>query len=391
MEKAQALHPWSGEFLDPQLEGRFRLSLQKQTVRHVCTSLIVVAALFALFGLVDVMMVENARNMYLLLSLRMIVALASLVLFAALIRHPELVHNPLPLNFVLLLLVTSSILILPLRPETIQSQLTAAVAVTITLYLFIPNRISWVVALCVCFAGGFMVFADRWTPVLPTRVGLIGLVLLLPNIVGYLTLLRLNRLQREQFAALLDAQEANRLLQGQIVERQRLEQELRHLAQIDDLTGLNNRRWFLELAEQELRHARRLGTTLSICMLDLDHFKTINDNKGHAAGDRVLAIVADLCREELRDADIIGRFGGEEFIIALPNADALIALVIAERLRERIAAHKLPDELAGLSLTITAGIAEVAKGEESLAPALLRADQALYRGKHAGRNRVVVA
>src|SRR5690606_22034017 len=142
-----------------------------------------------------------------------------------------------------------------------------------------------------------------------------------------------------------------------IAARSMLEAELRLLAQTDDLTGLNNRRWFLELAEQALRQARRTATPLSVLMIDMDHFKSINDSLGHSVGDLVLMHVSAQCREELRETDIIGRFGGEEFVIALPDADASDARAIAERLRVRIEKMQLDGNLAALRLTVTVGIA----------------------------------
>jgi diguanylate cyclase len=166
---------------------------------------------------------------------------------------------------------------------------------------------------------------------------------------------------------------------------------LRHLAQTDDLTGLNTRRWFFELAYQELRHTRRMGTPLGLWMLDLDHFKAVNDRFGHAAGDEVLKIVADLCRQELRVSDIIGRLGGEEFVIVLPDSNLEATCVTAERLRTRLAQFKFPAEFDGLSLTMTAGVTQLSPGEATLEPALLRADRALYTGKSRGRNIVVMA
>jgi diguanylate cyclase (GGDEF)-like protein len=317
--------------------------------------------------------------------------MACLTLAATLGRDPGLLNNFLPLNLVCFLLVTGSILIVPLRPETIGTQLTAVVAVTIALYLFIPNRIPSMVALSSYLAIGFLLALYFWTDLPRPRILVVGLVLLVPNVIGFMTALRLNMLQREQFASLLAAQEANQMLEHEIVVRQRLEAELRHLAQTDDLTGLHNRRWFLELSKQALRYTRRMRTPLALCMVDLDHFKRINDTKGHAAGDTVLTLVAQLCRKELRETDIIGRFGGEEFVITLPNANADNAVVIAERIRASFENFRPPGDLADLRLTVTVGIAEVDLSESTLEPALLRADNALYAGKREGRNRVVVA
>ena len=391
MHEQQSLKRYTGEFLDKIMEARYKRSTHTRTLQHVRISLVVVAVLVLVFATVDYFMMGNTGNFYLLLLMRVVISVACLTLAATLGRYPGLLYNFYPLNLVCFLLVTGSILIVPLRPETIGTQLTAVVALTIALYLFIPNRIPSMVALSSYLAVGFLLALYYWTDLSAVRILVIGLVLLVPNIIGFITALRLNSLQREQFASLLAAQEANHLLENEIVARQRLESELRHLAQTDDLTGLNNRRWFLELSKQSLRYTRRMRTPLAICMVDLDHFKAINDSKGHAAGDTVLTLVAELCRKELRETDIIGRFGGEEFVMTLPNANADNAVVIAERMRVRIENFRLPGELADLRLTVTVGIAQVELSESTLEPALLRADKALYTGKREGRNMVVVA
>lgn len=388
--KKAGLSPYSGEFLDIELESRFRSSMQAQHIRQLRIALFVAAGLFLMIGLFDYLLLGLSENFLRLIVIRGVVALVFLALAAALPRHPQLLDSDIPLNAAYFLLMTSLILVVPLRPETIGAQLTAAVAATLALYLFIPNRIPWAFAGCVYLGVGFLL-AIHVTGLfaLPGIVGA-ALTLVLANVIGLLTSLRLNHLQREQFTSLLAAHEANRLLQNEIEERRRLENELRYQAQIDDLTGLNNRRRFFELAEQELRRSRRNGTPLGLCMVDLDNFKTVNDNMGHAAGDKILAIVAALCREALRNMDVIGRFGGEEFVVALPDSGPEDTYKVVERLRGRIEHHRFPKEFAGLNLTVTVGMTQVAPDEETLEPALARADQALYLGKRRGRNTVIV-
>nr|WP_246404124.1 GGDEF domain-containing protein [Halomonas stenophila] len=163
------------------------------------------------------------------------------------------------------------------------------------------------------------------------------------------------------------------------------------MAGTDELTGLDNRRRFFERADQELRRALRHGSPLSFCMVDIDRFKAINDQHGHSVGDLVLTQVATRLREYLRGVDFIGRFGGEEFVIALPGADLAAAREVAERLRGCIAELPHPDPGIPRRLSVTIGIARLAPGETTLAPVLKRADQALYRGKARGRNTVVLA
>ncbi|MFY0992537.1 GGDEF domain-containing protein, partial [Halomonas sp. C05BenzN] len=223
--------------------------------------------------------------------------------------------------------------------------------------------------------------------VMASSLMLLGFV----NLLGWMTVTRLNRLQREQFASLLEEREANRQLQAEIEERRQLEEQLRYMACTDDLTGIANRRRFFELAARELRRTRRDGVPLAICMVDIDLFKSLNDRHGHAMGDLVLTTVAGCCQSVLRETDIIGRYGGEEFVIALPQANLHTARDIAERLRERVASLALPMLPERTPLSVTVGISRVEPDETRLEPALLRADQALYEGKAKGRNCVMVA
>ncbi len=167
---------------------------------------------------------------------------------------------------------------------------------------------------------------------------------------------------------------------------------LLELATRDGLTGLFNRRHFFELAERELARARRSGLPLSIVMLDLDHFKQINDSRGHAAGDQVLREVAALFGLVLRETDIVGRYGGEEFAALLPDTTREEALHIAERLRAVVAQHQVEWRGEVIRCSASLGITHldsVAGG--TLDTLLERADTALMSAKSGGRNRLVVS
>lgn len=155
----------------------------------------------------------------------------------------------------------------------------------------------------------------------------------------------------------------------------------------DPLTGVGNRRYLEQALVAEISRASRTGTRLCAIMADLDHFKGVNDTYGHAAGDRVLAAFGDLLRQHTRVIDTAARFGGEEFIVLLPNTDLEDAISIANRIRESLAAcpiEPLPDPV-----TASFGVAEMAP-DESGSGLLRRADAALYKAKHSGRNRVEV-
>lgn len=156
----------------------------------------------------------------------------------------------------------------------------------------------------------------------------------------------------------------------------------------DVLTGIHNRRHLMDMLQREIARATRLGTPLSVCMVDMDHFKNVNDTLGHAAGDAVLKRFATIAGDGLRAVDVFGRFGGEEFMLILPDTEASGAAAVAERLRASVEQCSFPGLPAQRRVSVTIGIAAHAKGEDGEA-LTARADGALYRGKHAGRNRVV--
>lgn len=176
-----------------------------------------------------------------------------------------------------------------------------------------------------------------------------------------------------------------------ITERKEMERRLRELATTDDLTGALNRRAFFAAITQEAERAGRYGSQMSLVMIDLDHFKQVNDRFGHAAGDRALRLAAQAMRSGLRDIDVLGRLGGEEFAVLLPQTPLAGALEVAERLRAAIAQIAIPVDPAPTTIGLTAslGVAERQNNESGLDRILLRADAALYRAKDEGRNRVV--
>ena len=178
---------------------------------------------------------------------------------------------------------------------------------------------------------------------------------------------------------------------GNSLERARLFQEVQSLALTDPLTGLQNRRSLFELGRIEFFRAQRMKRPFCCMMLDLDHFKQINDNYGHPLGDQVLQQFAKRCQSSVREIDLIGRYGGEELVILLPETDSETAMQVAERLRTSIAETPMKVSNQELSITVSIGVATKDENTLDLETLIARSDQAMYIAKHKGRNRVAIS
>jgi diguanylate cyclase (GGDEF)-like protein len=174
---------------------------------------------------------------------------------------------------------------------------------------------------------------------------------------------------------------------GDALLRARLFEQTERLATTDGLTGLANHRVFQERLEGRLAEAQRYGKRLSLLLCDVDHFKSVNDTYGHPVGDEVLRGIARLLAKEARAADLVARYGGEEFAVAMPETDAAGALVIAERIRERVAAAVFDTGLGPLRVTLSLGVATFPEDARRKAQLVEAADACLYAAKRAGRNR----
>lgn len=181
----------------------------------------------------------------------------------------------------------------------------------------------------------------------------------------------------------------NAKLAAEVAAREELAGQLTELASTDSLTGAATRRRLTELAEHERRRCHREGKPLSLVVTDIDRFKAINDGFGHAAGDAALVEFVARLRRELRESDVVGRMGGEEFAVLLPDSDLEQSVRVAERLRAAIAGSPIRWEGVQLALTSSFGVAQLAGPDDTLDALFSRADNALYGAKRAGRDRVV--
>ena len=181
-----------------------------------------------------------------------------------------------------------------------------------------------------------------------------------------------------------------RELEKAIAAEKSARQEVERLSNTDALTGLNNRRYFNAVSEREFELAVRHKKPLSALMLDIDHFKRVNDTYGHAVGDLVLVEIAAVCLKLMRSTDLCARYGGEEICMLLPETASSGAQAIAERLRAAISSLALEADGHAFAVTASMGVAESMSDEDSLPGLLKRSDDALYKAKRDGRNRIVI-
>lgn len=175
-----------------------------------------------------------------------------------------------------------------------------------------------------------------------------------------------------------------------VIKLDEAQHHLKHQATTDELTGLRNRRRIMSRLEEEYERACRLQDPLCLIIIDIDHFKRVNDSYGHLFGDIVLKHVAATMQEIVRRYDIIGRIGGEEFLIIAPSTTADDAVILAERLREKVSGTPVTERNLDITVTVSAGVASFIEGEDTIETLLRRADTALYKAKREGRDRVAL-
>jgi diguanylate cyclase (GGDEF)-like protein/PAS domain S-box-containing protein len=228
-----------------------------------------------------------------------------------------------------------------------------------------------------CRDGTGKVLISSMIPRFDAELGIAGAIIVDQDITA------LKRQEQELLQTRANLEVANRELRESL-EREQL------LARTDGLTGVINRRHFLDMAEHECAVARRYGLPLSVVLFDIDTFKRINDSLGHLVGDEILRGVARRAGEQLRSADVLARYGGEEFIVMVPESAARRAEIVAERIRKSIAEQGFQTTAGKVAVTVSAGVSEMRSNSDTLEELIRRADRALYEAKHKGRNCTVV-
>jgi diguanylate cyclase (GGDEF)-like protein len=383
-----ALSARRGEFVDQGAEQAYREHVQDTTVRHLIVALRVWAFLLVSFGWLDYLALGLTEGFYHLMGTRLFSAVLILSFSVIVRRLPRLASDGGVVSILQVIGFLLFFLIYFIRPDIVIWNIGVTLVLLISIFIFIPNRV--VNASLVAFFGIAGTLYCSWLRDTSSAT-LVGtfFILFLPTIIGYFAAVRLNLGQRQQYALFIETVQINQSLQLEIKRREELEVELKLQATTDPLTGLFNRRQYEMLFRRELERVRRHGSELSLCVVDLDHFKQVNDQYGHDMGDQVLKQVARLFVETLRHSDIVGRFGGEEFILLLPDTGIESALLVVERLRTRLQEEVVESEDEKVSITATFAVTQVSNDDAAIEDVIRRADKGLYEGKAAGRNRVI--
>ena len=365
-------------FANPELEEKYNEAYLEENISISRISLVVwQCANLALIGM-DYLLSGSGWMFLFLLGLR----LSVFVYFLALVRYLGTVKDVFRyqriLFYSLCMGVGVFLLINLTRPPTYLQHSVIDVIGVLCIYLVFPNRFLFrLIPALLLTVGSILLYIFVKTGLGP---GIILVTLVSYGLVNFLGLLisaRLYWARRKEYRSHLAEQAA--------------QAKIARLAMQDDLTGIANRRHFYRQAEAEFAHYQRAKQPLALLMLDLDHFKRINDQYGHGVGDAVLIRFAQYVLTQIRLEDLLGRVGGEEFAILLRDATISQAVAIAERIREGVALLPIFGGDDADRFTVSIGIATADEADASFDVLFGRADKALYRAKQEGRNRVVIA
>lgn len=385
-----AISRWTAEFADPAIEHAYHQHVQADVSRFLALALKLWAFLLFIFAWPDWVSLGASTEFYILLGLRLGHVMLLLALAYMLPHKPHWATWGWPVTWVAIAGYPLFFAYPYLLPDNGAFGLAIMMMMLLSVYVFVPNRLH--LTNLIALAGFAMVVVN----VIIAGGGagefiLVAIILAWPIAIGFAAAQRINIGNRKAFAALLRAEDANRALADEIAHRKTLEVELQHQALTDPLTGLSNRRQYEMLFARELDRYRRHGTSLALGMIDLDHFKQINDKHGHEFGDQVLRAVADAFQAPLRSCDILGRFGGEEFILILPETRLDQAVSIAERMRQSLRSAAIIKDGHTIQITATFAMTEICDKDQNISDIIRRADEALYQGKRDGRDRVMQA
>lgn len=362
-----------GEFVDADAETAFLRHHLAMTHAQLRVTFLFCSLFYLCFAVTDLVWLGYTPTTALLAATRATVALTALTCLALLTRRPSSIPaTRLAAGIVETTGAAGFLLIAALRPSEFSLHAISMSIVVIVLYVYIPNRLVYAAAIAAAATTVFIALAWRLGNLHSVELATMAALLTLGNLFGYVAARRYQLLWREEYSA-------------QLV--------LKNLSVRDPLTGCYNRRHLHEqLLETEISRAQRYRLSLTVIMCDLDHFKAVNDTYGHYGGDAVLQHFAALLRAMTRESiDSVVRYGGEEFLLILPETDLAGGQLLAERLRQGFEATPVEHDGQRIAVTASFGVASVDFSVSTHAAHLnmiATADELLYAAKNSGRNRV---
>ncbi len=358
-----------GEFKDSGLEKKFRAAQWpciKQQLQFIYR---ITAILYILASFGDYYELGPGIKFTCLFMGRCIVSLTGMVAFYRLRKETEeaAIHTITVSTYMAIVIGTETMEVMMKAPITSSMGIPATAFIILVYYLFFPLRRKTLLIGGVAGSTVYIATMLFMTPLPFASMSTTILCFCLANGCGIYFFIHMEKTKRCEFTAIAT---------------------LKALVEIDELTHVFSRRKAFEMGRFFLKSARRFNTNLSVLMLDIDHFKRVNDTFGHHTGDMVLKEMAHRCKNECRDVDAIGRLGGEEFIIFLPQSHLSQALNVAERIRKTIGDHPFEVKETKIPITISIGAVELSPHHTDLSALVHDADVQLYRAKKLGRNRV---
>lgn len=388
MTDPHLISKWSAEFLDSATEQAYRTHHKATTTRALSRVLIIWAVALALFALPEIAQLANTAELYVLLSMRAINIMLVLGLYFALKKKPEWAVSGWPITLLCLASFPLFIVIPFVWPEAAPINFTVTIFLLLGIYVFLPNRLM----LTNLIAASSIVSSTvvLWVLGLDSvTITSLAMVMLLPAVMGYTAAQRVHTASRDAYTQLMNSMASNRKLEREIQKRKILQARLQQQALTDPLTGLSNRREYELVLNREWDRCKRHATSAVVGMIDLDHFKQINDRFGHEFGDQMLKYAASILQKPLRRIDLLGRYGGEEFILILPDTRLDQAITVAERMRKQLESATMFRNGQQVTITATFALAEIKADDRDIHDSIRRADDALYEGKNNGRNCVI--
>jgi two-component system cell cycle response regulator len=357
---------WRGEFEDVQLEGAYFSDEIRSTSNFIRPVTLIMGLLYLVFAIPDYFVMTDRRLFFIFLLSRIL--FFGLCIYLS-VKLPQM-ENPLVFcrlislsEFVFIMLFLATCFLY--QPLNLMIQAIGIIVIITSLFL-IPNRLIHLVLLSFVLVTLFMIGAislsDRQNLNELVAVGVFLVIMIVLNSIAFL---QTNYYRRKQYLVSM---------------------QLHQLSHTDSLTGIYNRQKFNESFEHEFNRSQRYSSPFSLALFDIDHFKIINDTHGHPQGDRVLTQVAAVIQKSLRTTDIFARWGGEEFILLLPETKRSQAAEIANRLRQKV--EKL-NSASNFQVTCSIGVVE-SRSQDTIETLLQRVDDQLYTAKQKGRNQVAV-